>query len=55
MTTIEALANPATGKAATAETNRVVFSDPYAVEVTAVRDLDASRSAAQAPVFSSAS
>lgn len=53
-TTTEASANLATGKAATTETNRVVFSDPYAVEVTAVFDLGASRGAAQAPVFSSA-
>lgn len=52
--TTEASANPAAGKAATAETSRMVFSDPYAVEVTAVRAPDASRGAAQAPVFSSA-
>lgn len=53
-TTTDALANPVTGKPATAESNRVVFSDPYTAEVTAVLDLGASRGAAQAPVFSSA-
>lgn len=36
-----------------ARAHRALFSDPDAVKATAVRDLDAARAAAQAPVFSS--
>lgn len=53
-TTTEAPANPATGKMAAAETHRVVFSDPYAAEVTPVPASDAPRGAASTPAFSSA-
>ena len=36
-----------------ARAHRALFSDPDAVKLTAVHDLDASRAAAQAPLFSS--
>jgi hypothetical protein len=51
-TTTEAPAFHATDETATAQTHRVVFSDPDAVTATAVCDTD-TRGAAQAPVFSS--
>jgi hypothetical protein len=54
MTTItEASALHATDESEAARAHRAIFSDPDAVKATVVRDLDASRAAAQAPVFSS--
>lgn len=52
-TTTETPVNPATGETTT-ETHRVAFSNPDVVKAPVVRDPDASRRAAQAPVFSSA-
>ncbi|BCW70868.1 hypothetical protein [Arthrobacter sp. NicSoilB8] len=51
-TTTTAPAFHATDETATAQTHRVVFSDPDAATATAVGDTD-TRGAAQAPVFSS--